>query len=111
MDFDDDRERLKEEIKDLTRALPSMVLAEAKASIGLVMDILKNRIVPDFDYKSKFLNESFKGGHAGYGVRKETFVPIKSGKNTKLHLAEIRGDATVSNFLGGKYVSKSVESE
>lgn len=72
---------------------------QAKSSIGLILKVLQG-IAPAFDYQAEFLKESFEGGKAGYGVRKETFVKIPSGLETKLHLAEIRGDENVDEFLG-----------
>ena len=45
-----------------------------------------------------FGHEKFDDGNSGLGVRKDTFVTIPSGKQRKLHLAEIRSDWTIDKF-------------
>lgn len=56
--------------------------------------LIKNKDRSTYDQ-----SESFTGVHAGLGVRKDTYINVKSGNKRKLHLAEVRSDWTIDRFM------------
>ena len=97
--FEEDRQQLEERMAELTLSTTGQVENEVRATLGSLISLLKDEPIAEFDYQTEFLDESFEEGQAGFGVRKDTFVPIDSGDNTDLHLAEIRNDDSIEEFL------------